>query len=82
MAVKGIADSIVDKQSNYVNLSDILLKIAQENELLYGEEIEERIYDWLDKNCCDDPYTRWTSHGYSISHDWDKVKCEIFGMKY
>ena len=82
-ALKNFADRIIYQPADgLTNLSYILELFSRDAEFLTIEEVESQIVEWLDKNCCNEPYTRWTSHGSWISLSWEKVRAKLEGMGF
>lgn len=83
IALKKFADRIIyQPEDGFTNLSTLLMRLNIENESLTIEEIQERIYSYLNEYCSLDDYYTWTSHGSWIWHSWKRVRAKLEGMGF
>ena len=54
-----------------ISIIDILQELNYYEEY-HIEQIENYVYQWLDKECNNEPYTRWTDHGRYICHQFEE----------
>ena len=72
-----IAKEVVDNSNNYVNIVDIIkylqdeLKITKEVE---EKELDELVEKYLDEECSNGHFSRWTHHGVQIWHEYEDAK--------
>lgn len=65
------------EDNNYVNIVDIVKYLQYDKKI--GKEIEEKDLDELvekelDEECSNGHFSRWTSHGCSIWHEYEDAK--------
>ena len=83
IALKNLADRIMYQPNDgFINLAYMLESFSRDAKSLTIEEVESQIVAWLDEACCNEPYTRWTSHGNWIWYSWLNVKAKLEGMGF
>ena len=73
-------EQVIDRFNNYINIVDIIKSLQWEKKI--GQEIEEKdldelVEEELDERCSNGHFSRWTSHGYNVWHEYVKTK-EIY----
>ena len=82
IALKDLADRIVyQPEDGFINISSMLESFSRVNEFLSIDEIEERVYSWIEEDCSWGDGS-WTSHGSWIWHSWLNVKAKLEGMGF
>lgn len=83
MSLKKFADKVIyQPEDGCTNLSTLLIRFRRESESMTKEEIQERIYDYLNTYCSLDEYYTWTQHGNWIWHSWKRLKAKLEGMGF
>ena len=73
-------EQVIDRFNNYINIVDIIKSLQWEKKI--GQEIEEKdldelVEEELDERCSNGHFSKWTSHGYNVWHEYVKTK-EIY----
>ena len=69
-----VANEVVDNWNGYINIVDLIKCFQWEKEKVEEEKLDELIEKELDERCSNGYFSRWTSHGYNIWHEYEKTK--------
>ena len=71
-----IAKKVVE-DNNLLNIVDLLRYFQSENlveQVIDAEKLDELVEKELDERCSNGHFSRWTSHGCSIWHEYEEAR--------
>ena len=74
-----IAKKVVeDNYNNYINIVDIVKYLQFDRAEVEEKELDELVEKYLDEECSNGHFSRWTHHGVQIWHEYEDAKCYYF----
>ena len=70
-------EQVIDRFNNYINIVDIIKSLQWEKKVgqeIEGKDLDELIEKELDERCSNGHFSRWTHHGYTIWHEYEKAR--------
>lgn len=70
-----IAKKVVeDNYNNYINIVDIVKYLQFDRAEVEEKELDELVEKYLDEECSNGHFSRWTHHGVQIWHEYEDAK--------